>query len=59
VKAEQVQVNLVLDIELLTESDLWPEALYNLEVAADCHKVMIPQHIMWPSIAYTSKQFDT
>jgi len=28
------------------------------EVAADCHDPMVPQHIMWPSIARANGQLD-
>jgi len=45
----------------LHESDSWPAALYNLgisEVAADRHEPMLPQRIMWPSIARDNGQLD-
>jgi len=29
-----------------------------LEVAADWHELMIPQHTMWPSVARLSEQLD-
>ena len=39
--------------------DSSPEALYNLEVAADWHELMIPWHIMQPSSARISEQYCT
>jgi len=29
------------------------------EVATDWHELMVPQHIMWPSIACTNRQLES
>ena len=49
----------VWTLTCLHESDSWPAALFTIsEVAADWHEPMVPQRIMWPSIASVNGQLD-
>ena len=46
-----IMKNTSLGIVMLTWGDLQAEALYRIRRAADYHKLMVMQHIMWPSTA--------
>jgi len=46
-----IMKNTSLGIVMLTWGDLQAEALYKIRRAADYHKLMVMQHIMWPSTA--------
>jgi len=48
----------VLDIALLHDEHVAQERFTVSEVAADWHELMIPQRIMWPSIARASEEMD-